>query len=462
MVLLTLVAVGMLSLSAITLRSSGEAQAVSVARANARLAMMLALGDLQSSLGPDRRVSASAAAVIPSAKQPHLTGAWESWRWDPTKSDSPDYSQKSGKFQRWLVSAADPLAARQISLPSSDPADDAVELIGSTVNRDIANSVRAAKIPITQPKRAGSLAWAVFDESAKAAIDLDDPENKPATTGEVATRGVPDRFHADSLDAKLVSLKTPKNLITLDTAAIPAGQTNAPEIRQRFHDFTTASLGLLTDTANGGLKTDLTSLLESATFPAAAFPGDTLYSTAAAGAPHWSYLYDHYRKYKSVKNAAKGTPAYTLTSDDLTPWNGDSTRNTPGIIVSRDKERLLPVIAKMQIVFSIVSHHEHIDSRVNFFNTSGDPLGNLNHAVPHLVYEPVITLFNPYDVELDLSKLRIQVWDPPVAFRLAKVMSGVVNWYRPEMDAGEFQSLARFNAANQHNTNARTRILYKT
>jgi len=276
MVLLTLVAVGMLGLSAITLRTSSEAQAISSARANARLAMMLALGDLQSSLGPDRRVSASAAAVISSAKQPHLTGAWESWRWDPAKSDSPDYSEKSGKFQRWLVSATDPAAAKQISLPSSNPAGDAVELIGSTANRDIANSVRAAKIPIAAPKRLGSLAWAAFDESAKAAIHLDDPETKPATTREVATRGVPDRFHADSLDIKLDSLKSPKNLITLDTAVIPAGQTNAPEFRKRFHDFTTASLGLLTDTANGGLKTDLTSLLESATFPAAAFPGDTL------------------------------------------------------------------------------------------------------------------------------------------------------------------------------------------
>jgi len=455
MVLLTLVAVGMLSLSAISLRTSSEAQAVSVARANARLAMMLALGDLQASLGPDRRVSASAAAVIPSAKQPHLTGAWQSWRWDPTKSDSPDYSQKSGKFQRWLVSAADPTTARQISLPSSDPAGDAVELIGSTVNRDIANSVRVAKIPLAAPKRVGSLAWAVFDESTKAAIDLADPETKPATTREVATRGVPDRYHADSLDPKLVSLKTPKNLITLDTAAIPASQTNAPEIRKRFHDFTTASLGLLTDTANGGLKTDLTSLLEAATFPAAAFPGDTLYSTAAAGAPRWSYLYDHYRKYKVVRNAAKGTPAYTLTADDLKIWSGDPTRNAAGLDSSRKTERLLPVIAKLQIVFSIVSHHAHIDDRIAFLDNNGDPKGNAQHAVPHFVYEPVITLFNPYDVELDLTKIRIQVWDPPVCVRFAKVMSGVVNWYRDEMTAGEFQSLARLNIGHQHDTDAR-------
>ena len=455
MVLLTVVAVGLLGLSAVTLRSSGEAQAIAVARANARLAMMLAVGDLQSSLGPDRRVSAAAAAVVPSAKQPHLTGAWESWRWDPTKSDSPDYSEKSGKFQRWLVSTANPSAALQVSLPSLNPAGDAVELVGSTVNGDISNSVRAAKIPIAAPKHVGSLAWAVFDESAKATIDLGDPASKPAATMEIATRGVPDRFHADSLNTKLVSLKNPKNLVTLDTATVPAGRTNAPEIRQRFHDFTTSSLGLLTDTANGGFKSDLTSLLESPTFPAAAFTGDTLYSNAAAGAPRWSYLYDHYRKYKSVRNAAAGAPAYTLTGDDLKLWSAGPGRTTPGLDSSRDKERLLPVIAKLQIVFSIVSHHAHITDRVNFYDTSGVPLGNSQHAVPHLVYEPVITLFNPYDVELDLTKLRVRIWDPPVAFRIAKVMDGVVNWYRAEMAGGAFQGLAQFQIANQHNTAAR-------
>ena len=462
MILLTVIAVGLLGLASITLQSSGEAQAISVARANARLAMMLAIGDLQSSLGPDRRVSASAAGVVPSAKQPHLTGAWESWRWDPAKSDSPDYSEKSGKFQRWLVSTADPKDAKQVSLPSSDPAGEAVELIGSTVNRDTANSVRAAKIPLAEPKRAGSpakrpasLAWAVFDESAKAAIEMDDPEKKPATTMEVATRGVPDRFRADSLNEKLVSLKTPKNLITLDTAVIPAGQSNAAEFRKRFHDFTTDSLGLLTDTANGGFKTDLTSLLESASFPTAAFPGDTLYSTVAAGAPRWSYLYDHYRKYKAVRNAAKGTPAYTLTADDLKVWNANQSLPVPGLDPSRKTERLLPVIAKLQIVFSIVSHHAHITDRIAFLDQNGVPPGNAQHAVPHFVYEPVITLFNPYDVELDLTKIRIQVWDPPVAFRFAKVMSGTVNWYRDEMTAGEFQGLARLNIGHQHDTAAR-------
>ncbi|MCX6878443.1 MAG: hypothetical protein NTW21_32210 [Verrucomicrobia bacterium] len=450
MVLLTMLAVGLLSLSAVSLRASGQSQAMAVAQNNARLGMLLALGELQSALGPDRRVSAPAAAVIAKVKQPHLTGAWESWHWDPIKSTAPAYSEKSGKFSTWLVSAADPAAAEEFALPAADPAGDAVELIGPLSNRGVANSVRAGRIALIQPKLPGAVAWAVFDESTKAAIDLGDPEKTPPVGEELASRNAPFRFRADAIEpAKLVSLKTPENLISLETAVIPGGLPSAPDFHKRFHDFTTASLGLLTDTANGGLKTDLTSLFEAPALPSAAFPGLTLYSTTAAGAPRWSYLYDHYRKYKTVTTAAKGTPTYTPPASELTV-------SAAGQDPSPLRERLLPVIAKMQIVFSIVSHHAHITDRVAFMDNEGEPKGNDQHAVPHFVYEPVITLLNPYDVALDLKKLRIRVWDPPVATRFAKISKEKgFGWYRQEMGNGEFHGLARLNIANEHNTSAR-------
>ena len=450
MVLLTLLVVGLLTLSTVALRASAQSQALAVAQNNARLGMMLALGDLQSSLGPDRRVSAPAAAVTADAKQPHLTGAWDSWHWNPAESAAPAYSEKRAKFRRWLVSAVDPASAKDFALPATEPSGDSLELIGTLSNQDVLNSVRAAKIPVLDPKRVGSVAWAVFDESTKAAIDMGDPEKKAAAGEEVASRNAPFRFRADASDpTRLVSLRTPKNLISLETAVIPGGLTSAPDFRKRFHDFTTASRGLLTDTANGGLKVDLTSLFEAQTFPKTFFTTDTLYSTVAAGAPRWLYLYDHYRKYKTVNAAAAGTPTYTVPPVELAV-------SPTGMDPSPLRERLLPVIAKMQIVFSIVSHHAHITDRVQFMDNQGDPKGNDKHAVPHFVYEPVITLFNPYDVVLDLKKLRIRVWDPPVAFRIAKISKEKgFGWYRQEMANGEFHSLARLNIANEHNTSAR-------
>lgn len=47
LVLLPVVSVGLLSLSAVSLRSGSHMDAANIARANARLALMLAIGDLQ-------------------------------------------------------------------------------------------------------------------------------------------------------------------------------------------------------------------------------------------------------------------------------------------------------------------------------------------------------------------------------------------------------------------------------
>src|SRR5690606_24826149 len=156
-----------------------------------------------------------------------------------------------------------------------------------------------------------------------------------------------------------------------------------------------------------------------------------------------------------LNGGTSGRPSYT--PDRATDLALSSGRGTDvGVQVSPTFERLIPVIAKLQIVFSIVSHHAHIGDRMNFYNNEGVPKGNLNHAVPHLAYDPIITLYNPYDVELDLTNLRIRVWDPPVGFRFQKVAAeGGPVWYRPEMAQGEFHGLARFQIDNETNDQAR-------
>ncbi len=113
-----------------------------------------------------------------------------------------------------------------------------------------------------------------------------------------------------------------------------------------------------------------------------------------------------------------------------------------------------PVIAKVEIVFSMVAHHHHIPDRVQFYDNHGDPPGNSNYAVPLLVYEPLVTLYNPYDEELDMSPRggpRIRIWDPPVGFRFKKGP----HYLRPEWSAGEYHGLARFQIANEKNHAAR-------
>src|SRR5436190_2121450 len=79
MILLTIIAVGLLTLSSITVRSTGQGNAQAVANSNARLALMLAIGDLQKALGPDQLISANASSFSTAAiAQPNVVGAWTS------------------------------------------------------------------------------------------------------------------------------------------------------------------------------------------------------------------------------------------------------------------------------------------------------------------------------------------------------------------------------------------------
>lgn len=71
MILLTIIAVGLLTLSSISLRSSSQGQAAAEARANARMALMMAIGELQKELGPDSRISTpSDAGSVATGGQP--------------------------------------------------------------------------------------------------------------------------------------------------------------------------------------------------------------------------------------------------------------------------------------------------------------------------------------------------------------------------------------------------------
>ena len=156
----------------------------------------------------------------------------------------------------------------------------------------------------------------------------------------------------------------------------------------------------------------------------------------AQTAPRWDYIRDHYRKYKGIKQA-DGELAYKLPE----PGVGDLAINKTGVQAAPTTERLLPIIAKFQLVFSLVTHYAHIQRRSQIYETKGTPKGNTQYAVLHLVYDPVVTLYNPYDVSLELKQLRIRVWDPPVAFRFSKVVGTSETLFRPN---GIWSGLAQY------------------
>ncbi len=457
MILLTIIAVGLLTLSAGSLRASAQGSAQAGARQNARLALMLAIGDLQKHLGSDQRISANASSIDASSPQPNVLGAWDALGWKGPEGDAPSPDDKADRFRSWLVSARDPDSTGVFDFQGKAVVADSILFVDpeTTGTIDGVNtSLRAERLPVSTSRARGGLAWAVSDNSSRSPLNID-PQNSELLAENLAYRAAATAPRPEVLDKAFGSLGERSRLLSLRTAELAIGKTNKREITARTQALTSSSLGLLTNPVQGGLKTDLTPLLEGTTNLGTALGAAAPYFPTAAsapghGSPTWEYLRSHYQLYKRVSAANSTKPRFRATSADTAP-------KTTGYQPKPTRAALLPVIAKLQIMFSLVSHHSHLSDRVNAFNSFAVPQGNANHAVPHLVYEPIVTLYNPYDVEIELPRLRVRISDPPVGFQFMKHdrQLGRDVWYRPEFANGEFHGLGRFQIANEHNRNAR-------
>ena len=179
MVLLTLIALAMLSLSTIEQRSAGGSEsddAMRTAQANARMALMIAIGDLQKAAGPDRRVTATASIMgslqnrytnplvvtpvpAPANGKAHWMGVWDTSNYSPAVPDSKN-------FIRWLVSSPDPNDVDALGDARSEPATGDVVIFEGA---DAASIVKVPKIGVATTSGDKSYyAYWVEDEGVKA------------------------------------------------------------------------------------------------------------------------------------------------------------------------------------------------------------------------------------------------------------------------------------------------------
>lgn len=265
LVLLTLIAIGLLSLSTVTLRIGSKDQLQAVARANARMALMMAIGELQKELGPDRRVNCQAgidtAAV---AEHRQWVGVYDAW--NASESTRPE---PAARFRRYLVSG-DPTTLRNRSAANAALPGRTVNLVdnggGTSLRR-----VRVGLVPLGNAS--GNYGWWVGDENAKAKInagrDIPAAINNELLALEAgqSAPGVGFRMQGELSSVNGVG-RAPWDMgdglrskcVSLASAELLPGMSG--DLTLYDHDLTTSSYGLLTDVRNGGLKRDLSLYLE--------------------------------------------------------------------------------------------------------------------------------------------------------------------------------------------------------
>ncbi|BCX46305.1 hypothetical protein HAHE_02130 [Haloferula helveola] len=300
MVLIALVAVGLLGLASITVSSSSRATAQGEARANARMAMMMALGQLQEALGPDQRVSAN-ASILASADSgdgavpnPHWTGVWSSWKAGQSDTSAvdgisyhatidgrgiggmkPTYDKhREDHFHSWLLSltpgeledlaSAENIDLDGLLLPEEDT--EAALLVGEGSLGDNSDPLDFVSARLIETDT-GSYAWWVGDESQKARVMDDRFETDPKAptlaerlfrqqaAGSTGTKAV-DGLEGVTAEGE-VQLGSLPSLQTMD---LVDGAAGAPS--EGFHSVTPYSYSVLADVREGGLKRDLSTLLE--------------------------------------------------------------------------------------------------------------------------------------------------------------------------------------------------------
>lgn len=447
MILLTIIAVGLLSLSSVSLRASSQGEAMSIARSNARLAMILALGDLQKQTGPDTRVTARADVL--DENNPPVLGAWKSWEGTNHETTgtfagrpiSPgDYTaKKKTRFLAWLVSGDSAI------LPNTAPDANKIALVGSgsvgTGTDREKLQVHLTPSQITVGARRGSFAWWIGGENQKARI----PKPYEPTSDTVAGWSVQSKSHAVAdtkpfrMEKLLADAAPAAKAISLHQTDLIADKGTLPASSEFVHDLSASSVGLLTNTATGGWRKDLSLLTEkwsdvpksnqpffrvtpgndisfnipvsggdyrpakSLIYPWAAYRGGNnvpIYEHGSVSS--WENLKDWATLYK--KMSAKGT--YIATHSSGTGSN-DAVSNFNYL----HRVRIIPVVARVQWVFS------------HWAAPSATPDGTFE---PRLLVTPVLTLWNPYNVTIISSPLGFQLLGSlPNAFKYT--VNGVQN-----------------------------------
>ena len=175
MILLTVIAVGLLTLSSVSLRSSTTQSAQATARANARMALMLAIGELQKMTGPDQRVTLTSGLQTGSnPANPNWTGATDV---SPTALTT---DAKNSKIN-WLVSGEKPDPAKTWTKSTLLNQGDALKLGTFNSTPTATTDLLAPVVNIAQGNNKGRYAWWIGDEGTKARVDVAKPKTAPTS-----------------------------------------------------------------------------------------------------------------------------------------------------------------------------------------------------------------------------------------------------------------------------------------
>jgi hypothetical protein len=340
-----------------------------------------------------------------------------------------------GEFKRdqlpvWLVSgnerlSFDPNTATSypagyqtpdVSLPAPALGNDVIELVSTGSAADPADSVdglpgrvRVMKQPIEENGvQVGAYAYWVGDESTKANFAVFDPYAN-AAPGSVEYRNrlqVPQRLGWERMEGFSVGGADPNNpdlrkVTSVNQIPLALADTG-DEVNAAFHHLTSSSKSLLTDTALGGLKKDLTRYLEDGQglTDSQSIPNPDLYDPQDPRFAAWGGSNSGF----PVDSSTEGLPFWGQVRQWHQTEAGGPSGLTPG-------EYAAPVLSYLMLHTGMTYDpdtqllHWHWAPALMLWNPYGNQLNSATYEV-EIQVSPNFWNFNVVNVDPDLAELQ--------------------------------------------------------
>lgn len=446
MLLMAMIAVGLLSLSTTVLRTAGSDRDQQLARANARLALSIAIGELQTLLGPDERVCAPSSLYEDDGPiaQPNWVAVWSTRREDGSSFWARDDAEgglrdlrAEDEWERedaalsYLVSGNEGGRAAQgprLYEPFQAEGEDGswVELVGAGTLGNSAPARDRVSVPRISVGGEGALegtyGYWVGDLGARANVatpnawaDADTREERgPAADGYGILLG--QESDASAMTSQAGSAIAPLSA-SVRERLVTDGQLglldDAGWAASLWHDLTTVSQGVLADTRDGGLRKNLTVFLQDDTLNSRADEGGvpSLSTSDRLVGPrnkeHAEALGQDWEAgrhrasaptFGILRDWVRSAPSYAATGDDFrnpetafvdskAAGSRSAFANDEAVqLKSRQNADLMPVLVEGS-AFSTFSYHPNPRGFAKPFNIR-------SHTWPRVV------LWNPYNVEI--------------------------------------------------------------
>ncbi|MDQ8191637.1 hypothetical protein QEH58_15110 [Roseibacillus persicicus] len=439
LVLLSLISVGLLTLSAATIRSSQAGSSRQEAEANARLGLMIAIGELQKTVGRDRFITAPAGIFDDSLETSrHYTGVWEA-REDPRELGSADGLGKKidyesqGAFRRWLVSNSDDKALEQEGFFDRSSLNNTIAMVADgTVGSDPDRQVKAGRVPIEKngEKEGGSYAWWVSENGTKVSLGVrdwatagDQTGNRPEIkVGDHLIRsGTPGVYGLDAIEELdwESNSETTNKVFTIGTTPL-ASQISKDVLEEYYHDLALGSRSLLTNVTSGGLKKDLSLFFEGepeggewtgsiieGNPPLGPYGKDSLSPHDEFDTGNWKQLRQHYSIHKTDRDSQEkklmAGAASLQAVDDFSPTPGLS---HPYPSWNHQRKLVTPVVQRICYILS-VGVQDASRGRVSAekLNTVTPRFKNFDKERNKYILTfhafPAVVLWNPYNLKME-------------------------------------------------------------